>query len=709
MNDEIEDTSPDVQNETDDLQPTSDENIIKIAKQRFQLAAEAEAENRRDELDDLHFIIGDQWPLDIRNSRMQDQRPCLTINRLPQFVRQITNDQRQNRPAIKVNPVDDAADIDTAKILQGMVRHIEYSSHADIAYDTAFEFAAKSGLGYFRICREYADPLSFQQEIKIKRIKDRFSVYLDPYYQEPDGSDARWGFVFEDMSKDEFREQYPDSKLASMSDWVSIGDSSALFIKKDTVRIAEYYYKEYEETDIVLLSNKKTFEKKNLPEQLPDDLRIVSERRTLLPKIKWCKINGLEILDRTDEPGEWVPIIPVIGEEDVVEGKRVIAGIIRNAKDSQRMYNYWASAETETIALAPRAPFIGAEGQFEGYEDIWKTANTKNHAFLQYKLKSLNGVPAPPPQRASYEPAVQAITQARAQSADDLKATTGIYDASLGNRSNEESGIAIQRRNHQAQVSNFHFIDNLSRSLRHAGRILINWIPKVYDTAQFVRVIGDDGEVSMVQINQIFQEGGEEKSHFLDHGLYDVTVDTGPSYQTKRQEAVASMLDLLRSAPGLMNVSGDLLVRNMDWPGASEIADRIKKTLPPNIVEDKKDQKPLPPQVQAMLQQQSAMIQGLTKELSENSEIIRTKRLELESKERIALGEQQTQLSIELIKHDAAQAKTIFAAELAEIDKRRALVNNDQPIGNGAGGQMPAEDPSQIQQQPTAGGPPLGG
>lgn len=690
----------------------SDEVILKRAKERFRLASEAESANRKEELDDLRFMVGDQWPLNVVQERKSDNRPCLTINRIPQFVRQITNDQRQNRPAIKVNSVDDQSDSETAKIFQGIIRHIEYNSHADIAYDTAFEAAVKNGLGYFRLVTEYSDPMSFQQEIIIKRIKDRLSVYLDHLSQEPDGSDAIWGIIFEEMSRDEYDALYPKSEAASMSDWDSLGNISDQWLKKDGVRIAEYYEKIFEEVEIVQLNDE---DRTVIPKsQLTEDLQnlVVATRKTLVPKIKWYKINGLEILEETEVPGEFIPIIPVIGEEQLIEGKRILSGIIRHAKDPQRMYNYWASAETETIALAPRAPFIGVEGQFEGFEDKWKTANTRNHAFLEYKAKSIGGQPAPPPQRNMVEPQVQAITQARAQSAEDLKATTGIYDATLGNRSNEQSGVAIQRRNIQAQTSNFHFIDNLSRSLRHAGRILVSWIPKVYDTPQVIRVIGDDGEVDMVKINQAFSEGGKDKSHFLDAGRYDVTVDTGPSFQTKRQESVASMLDLLRSAPQLMSVSGDLLVRNMDWPGAQEIADRIKKTLPPNITDDGKDGKqPLPPQIQQQIMQQSQMIKLLSKELEENSEIIRTKRMELESRERIEMFKAQTDLNVEVMKHDAKDSQIAFLEEVKMIHKRLDLLNTNQPIGNDSGGEPPAANPN-FQQQPTGGlspGQPMGG
>lgn len=683
----------------------SEDEFLSVARQRFNLSADAEEETRKLEEDDCLFMVGEQWPVDIKSQRLLEKRPCLTVNRLPQFVRQITNDQRQNRPSIKVNPVDSAADLDTAKILQGMIRHIEYASHADVAYDNSFEGAAKNGKGYFRLRTDYADTMSFNQEIKVSLIKDRFAVYADPYYQEPDGSDMEWCFVVEDISKDEFCALYPDAELSSIASWESMKKESNDWVRDKAVRIAEYYYKTYETEDICLLSNGKTVKKKDLPSDMKDlsengeEVRITSERKALVPKIKWAKINGYEILEETEILGEWIPVIPVIGEEATIDGQRVYSGIIRNVKDSQRMYNYWASAETESIALAPKAPFIGAEGQFEGHEQNWKNANTKNHPYLEYKPTTIGGQPAPPPQRNAVEPAVQAITQARMMCVEDMKGTTGIYDAALGNRSNEQSGIAIQRRNAQSQTANYHYMDNLSRSLRHAGRIMLNWIPQVYNSAQSIRIIGEDGEVKIVQINKIFKQSDEAKSHFLDSGRYDCTISTGPSYETKRQESVASMLDLTRALPQTMQSAMDLLVRNMDWPGAQEIADRLKKLLPPGLV-DNPDEKPLPPQIQGQMNQMSQMIQVLTEQNKEYMEIIRTKKIEIDSKERIAAMEEKTKLAIEFMKHDQKDAAIIFEAEQNRINQELEIMNQ-QTMAVG----QPSAQPQNIQQQPAGGNP----
>lgn len=684
-----------------------DKSILEIAKRRFLVASEAEIEIRALALEDTKFRAGEQWDESVKKAREEDQRPCLTINRLPQYIRQITNDQRQNRPSIKVNPVDDKADVETAKVLQGIIRHIEYDSNADVAYDTGFNHAATGGFGYVRVISEYCDPYSFNQQLKIKSVPNQFSVYLDPNYQEPDGSDANYGFVFIDMNKDDFKAQYPKSELSQMEDWRSLGDNDD-WIKKDSVRIAEYYYKTFEEITIVQLSDGLIVEESQLPPALPPEITILNKRKSLKPVVKWVKMNGIEILEKTDWVGQWIPIIPILGDQIIVDGKKILEGVIRHAKDPQRMYNYWASSETETIALAPRAPFIAAEGQLTGYEAIWKTANRKNHAYLPYKPTSINGTLVAPPQRNVFEAPVQAITNARIQSSEDIKATTGIYDASLGSRSSENSGVAIQRRNMQSQTNNFHLIDNLTRSIRHVGRILVEAIPYIYDTPQVIRIMNEDGSVEMATINEMFEAKGKIQGHILSNGKYDVTASAGPSYQTKRQEAVASMLSFIQSYPAAAQVIGDLLAKNMDWPGADQIAERLKKTLPPGIAEEKDqdhNQMPVPPEAQAQMQQMQQMIEMLTNQLNEASDTIKNKKMELESKERIEFSKMEVDLKKEAIKYQGQAALISLKEEILDINRRLELLNINAPIdeqnyeilGDSSGAEMPVMNPNEQQ------------
>lgn len=665
----------------------SDKKLIEVALARFKIAEEAEMKHRQVALEDLKFKSGDQWPEEVKRQREQDRRPCLTVNRIPQHIRQVTNDQRQNRPAIQVSPVDDLADEKTAKVLQGLIRHIEYDSDADCAYDTAFEGAVTHGRGYLRVLTEYAHPMSFEQDIKICRIRNPFSVFMDPACQKPDYSDAGWGFITEEMKREEFEELYPKSEAKGVSDWETLGNHAPSWMKEDHIRVAEYYYIEQQKKRIVQLSNGQVILAEKLDKNdkgeyiLEEGFEVVAERESVIPVVKWCKITCTEVLERTEWAGRWIPIIPCLGDEHDIDGEVILEGMVRHSKDSQRMYNFWVSAETETIALAPRAPFIGAEGQFEGHEEQWNTANSRNWPYLQYKPTTVAGKPAPPPSRNVFEPPIQAITNARLQSAEDIKATTGVYDAAMGNRSNETSGVAIQRRAHQAQTSNFHFIDNLTRSIRHLGRILIDLIPHIYDTERAIRVLGEDMEPEIVMINKYLDEE-ENFKHRFDIGRYDVTVTTGPSFTTKRQEAVEAMIQLTKAYPNIVQVAGDLMVKNMDWPGAQDIAERLKKTLPPELQDTGKNKKEVPPEIQAQIQQMQGMVEQLTQELNAAQEENDKNVKKIESEERIAFGKLQVQLMIEAAKIESADARAIFMKEIEELQMRQGLVGYNKPVSD---------------------------
>lgn len=677
--------------------------ILRVARERFVLSEEAFSDIRSIALEDLEFRAGEQWPEGVKNERNLDGRPCLTINRIPQFIRQITNDQRQNRPAIRVSPVDDKADIETAKILQGMIRHIEYNSSADTAYDTAFEGAVTKGFGFFRIITDYVDAKSFDQEILIKKIQNSFSVYPDPFSKESDGSDMNWCLVVEDVNKDDFNSMYSESKLSQMQDWQGIGDQSEGWVSGKSCRIAEYFYKDYKETTIVLLSNGQVIEKSEA-KNLPPDITIMNERKASIPTVKWLKINGIEILEETEWMGQWIPIIPVYGDELNVNGKKILEGVIRHAKDSQRMYNYWASTETEAIALAPKAPYLVAEGQIKGFENQWREANRKNQAFLTYKPVSSGGTTIGAPQRNTYEPPVQAVSNARMLASEDLKATTGIYDAALGNRSNENSGIAIQRRNAQSQTSNFHFVDNLSRSLKHAGRILVDLIPKIYDAPRAARILGEDGEQEIIRVNEEFQKDGENKFYDLGRGKYDVVIDVGPSFATKRQETQASMLELSQKAPQIMAVAPDLIVKNMDWQGAQEIAERLKKSIDPKFISDDKNKNQVPPEAQAQMQQMGGMIEQLTQKLNEANDQIKTKSIEIESKERIAFAQMEVDLKKELFKSQAQASTLILEQEIAQINQRLGRLDFNEDFDSqyeNETEQLPDQQEPEMNQQTT--------
>jgi hypothetical protein len=624
------------------------EDILTVARSRMSMAISAFSETRESELDDLRFYAGSpdnqwQWPADVLQTRgaVQGQtinaRPCLTINKLPQHVKQITNEQRMNRPAIKVIPADDKADIDVADVYNGVIRHIEYISDADVAYDTSCENQVAYGEGYIRLLTEYCDENSFDQDIKIGRVRNSFSVYMDPLIQDPTGADARWCFITEDMPKAEYERAYPDSAPISTLMSLGTGDQSvSQWINENTVRIAEYFYIEYEKAKLNLYPGNVTAfdgtpEDKQLRAMFGKPLR---QRTVDRKKVKWCKINGYEILEERDWAGSYIPVVRVIGNEFEVDGRVYVSGLVRNAKDAQRMYNYWVSQEAEMLALAPKAPFIGYGGQFEGYEQQWKTANTQNWPYLEVNPDVTDGQGAvlPLPQRAQPPMASSGLLQAKSGAAEDIKSATGQYNASLGMTSNERSGKAILARQREGDVGTYHYVDNLARAIRHVGRQLVDLIPKIYDTERIARIIGEDGEPSTVKMNPMQEEPVKkivnqdgiviDKIYNPSVGKYDVRVITGPGYATKRQEALESMAQLLQGNPQLWQVAGDLFVKNMDWPGAQDLAKRFQKTLDPKVLADEDNPALVAANqqmeaMQAEMQNMAQMLQNVQKSMEE--------------------------------------------------------------------------------------------
>jgi hypothetical protein len=589
----------------------SDEDILTLAHKRYAQAEEFERENFNLAEEDYKFGSGDHWDTTIRTQRVAEGRPCLSINRLPQFIAQVVNDARQNSPSIKVHPVDDDADRDTSEIYEGLIRNIESQSNAQTAYMTAFQFCVSGGMGHWRITTEYADDDIFEQDIRIKRIVSPFAVHWDPNAREYTKSDAKWCFVTEWVTKEAFEDSYPN---ALQTDWE--GDfrrrGGAAWITADRVRVAEYWTKEPVKKTLAKLQNGSVIDITDIKEfavsgvipvaqqptgrQNPDGTpemapitRVVDSYnvyRTLL-----C--GGCVLEKKKLFPSKYIPIISVYGPEEFIGERTRNLSLIRYAKDPMRMYSYWQTAIVEKIALAPKAPFIATAAQVAGYENMWNNANRENRSVLVYNPDPT----APPPIRQQPAAINAAEIQQSAQAIDDLKATMGIYDASLGNRGNETSGVAIRARQNQGDKATFAWVDNLSRSIQYTGRILVDLIPKIYDTERVVRLLSESGDHQQVQINQIV--GGQHVND-LTIGKYDVEISVGPSYQTRRIEAAESMLGFIQAVPEAGQLVMDLVAKNMDWPGASDFADRLKKALPPNL----QDTKDMSPQELQQLQQQ---------------------------------------------------------------------------------------------------------
>jgi hypothetical protein len=555
--------------------------------ERFDADADHDQDNRTEALSDFKFRAGEQWPTNVIQERQAENRPVVTVNRTGQFIRQVTGDLRKNPPSIRIRPVGDGADSDTARVIGGIIRKIEQNSDAQNAYITAIEHAATGGLGHWRVLTQYSQWDVFEQDVVVEAIQDPFAVTWDRMANKPTREDASHCFVSEWVSPEVFEAMYPDASPVSFEDRNFTSSAPRAWLGDNAIRVAEYWFKRKDRRLLALMPDGKTVDITDLDPMQRQGLPIVRAREAEVDCVYWCKTNGIEILDKPRKwAGRYIPIVPVIGEE-INTGERIVRqGLIRPIKDAQRLYNYARSAEAEVVALQPRAPFVATQKQVAKHWDMWKSANKKNYAALIYDADPQ----APgPPQRVMPPVASQALAQMAMTASDDMKATTGIYDASLGARSNETSGVAIRARQAEGDTGTFVFSDNLARSMRHSARIMLDLIPKIYDTERTMIVLHDDDSVQEVTLNQtVMVEGEEVVLYDVTLGKYDVEVTVGPTYATRRAEAVESMMGFLQANPAAAPLIADLVAKNSDWPGAENIARRLRKAIPPQILEGEK-------------------------------------------------------------------------------------------------------------------------
>lgn len=564
------------------------EEIHRHALQRADEAWVFERDNIREGREDQRFYAGDQWDEAAKRARGTD-RPMLTVNRMGTFVRQVTGDLRQNTPAIKVLPARGPASQDKADILTGIIRSIEAESDAAACYVKAASNAAQAGQGAFRILTEYCNDKSFDLDIRIRQIADPFGVLVDPLAQMPDKSDAAYVFVFERMSKEAFKAKYPD---ASTDDVEIVSDAKGVghfqWITSDSVRIAEYWCRETTTTKLHEL------EDGTITDRLPWSpkgvkVKPVRSREVETVSIVSYMLSGKVVLSGPHAwAGKYIPVCFVPGEEVTIDGATLRKGMIRDAKDPQRLVNYARTTEAESVALQPKAPFVATVKQIAGYEPIWKSAGTVNHPWLPYNADPALG-PTQAPQRAQPPVMSTGLQNLNAQAGQDMHDVFGIYPASLGAKSNETSGVAIRARQHEGDTGSNYVIDNTRRAIAFAGRILCDLIPKIYDGARIVRILKEDGSHELETINgpRMDQKTGQPLPQIdLTVGEYDVEVSTGPSYLTRQQEMAETIVELSRNMPQVAQVAGDLLVKALNFPGGDEIAKRLERTIPPSIRED---------------------------------------------------------------------------------------------------------------------------
>jgi hypothetical protein len=648
---------------------TPEQALVEKARKLLKDHQDIESDNIQRAGEAIDFRSGEQWPQAIKQDREEPNqdggsRPCPVMDKTNQYVRQIVNEERQSKAAIKIRPVDDVADPKVAEVFNGIIRHIEDASQAIEAYTTAGEHAIDGGFGYFRILTQYEDPMSFDQDIRIKRIPNRFSVALGPHVEQ-DGSDLEEGLIWEDMPEKDFKQKWPKAKLDSF-------DEADSWKSKDTVRVAEYMYLDKNIVKIHMLEDGSVVTADKLGKQ-----KSIDSRETSINTVKWAKVTGSEVLEEADMLGTYIPIIKVIGNElTMPDGKTRLSGAIESAMDPQRLHNYAHAGFIESVALAPRAPWLAEESQIEGFEQDYADANRRNITLLKYKATiDETGQPIPPPQRTPPAGMSTGWDRMIDRTNQSVEAAFGMYGPSVGAQSQEKSGIALQEQKAQGMVGNFHFPDNLSRSIQHGGRILLQWIPGVYDTERIARMLGEDGDQEMAYLNPEqeqavaprMDEMGQEigSIYNLNVGKYDVTVTTGPSYTAKRQEALENQMQVVNARPELLSIIGDIMFKNMDAPGSDDIAERLKTLLPPEIqqMEANKDQTPIDPRVQMAMQQieqQAAMLEERGMALQQAEQELNAKAQEI--------GGDKAQI-------DASTAKLTAAQKVFNADVKTARAN----------------------------------
>ena len=609
--------------------------IMKEAKARFKRCQEWESDSRVLFTSDRKFANADsdngwQWDDVDYNGRRDTHRPCLTINKTRQHNLQIINDARQNKPAINIRPVSNGATYQASQVFQAIVRHIEYVSNAQSVYDRATVFQVEAGIGYWRVCTDYADDESLDQEIFIRSVKDPLSIYMDPDMLEADGSDARFCFIFDDMPHDEVEAKFPQFKDA-LPGQDALGEGND-WLNKDHVRVAEYFRKtEYRDELLSYVDGqtgeRKVVRKSAMPDAVVEGLKADPETRTREATgttIEWYMIIGGKVVEKKEYPGLYIPIVRVVGEETVIEGRLDRKGHTRALKDCQRQYNFWTSGAAEFVALQTKSPFVGSVAAIEGLEKYWSTANTETHAILPYNDRDESGQEIRKPERAEPPVMAPAFVQGMSIARQELMEVSGQYQAEMGAPSNERSGKAIQERQRQGDNATYHFIDHLSVAIRFTGKIILDLIPKIYDTPRIMQLLNEDGTTSEVSLDpalkSAYKEDKDEQGLAVERvfnpnvGKYDVQADTGPDYGTKRQEAFNAIMDLMKASPEVMQIAGDLLFQSADFPLADELAERFRRMVPAQALGG---QNPEVQQLQQQLQQAQSVIQQGTKLLED--------------------------------------------------------------------------------------------
>jgi hypothetical protein len=612
--------------------------FLETAKKRFQRCQAWEANARLHYDYDVKFANGDaynmyQWPDTISSDRRASDRPCLTTNVVKQHNFSIINDAMQNKPGIKYRAVGDGASKEGADIWDGIARQIEYTSSFQSILDIATKSQVEGGVGYWRVVTEFENDKSFNQIIKFAPISDARAVYIDPDCQQLSCSDANFAFIFNDMLVEEFNRLYPGNEDA-ISNSTGLGESYG-WVKKDHVRVAEYFYVEEHKDTLVLIEDQETGQSVTLLKSqigqgafrlLKADAATMT-RPVVTRQVKWALIAGNKKIEENDWAGKYIPVVKIVGEEIVIDGLLDRKGHTRAMLDAQRMLNYWNSASVEFGALQTKTPWVVAKEAVDGFEDEWALANQENMAYLLWNSKAEDGTDIAKPERIAPPVQAMAYAQGAQQARAEMMMVSGQYENTMGQQGNERTGKAISERQRQGDRATYHFINNIGIGIRFSGEILKDLIPKIYDTKRVMQLLGEDGVETQVMLDpnakqawekrKMAQEFSVEQIFNPNIGEYAVYADMGPGYATRREEAWNAFNNILTQSPQLVSVIGDLLLAAGDFPLSQEAAARLRRMVPPVALGEG------PSQEVKEAQQQLEQAKGLVGQLTEENATLR--------------------------------------------------------------------------------------
>ena len=587
--------------------------IVDEALERFATASDSWTQTYKAALDDIAFVDepDGQWDESVRQSRQN--RPCLTFDKLSSSVDQVVGQQLQSLPGVKIRGAEEG-DSDVAEIYEGLIRQIEQRGNK--AYKTAFKFAVKGGWAVWMIDHDYIDDISMNQDIVLREIKNPFSVLFDPIIQVQPLKEARYAFMFDDMEVDEFEKLYPKAQSTLSDDFSSTGNTRS-WVTEETIRVADYFRIVSKDVRLCQLSTGEVVDYAEI-EPIMDELNfkgvtITNERVVEGRQLERFKMTGLEILDQYECVGRYIPLVPLLGKTSNIDGRFVTRGIVRKAKDAQRMYNYSRSTSIEVTALQPKQPLMATPAMIKGHEDRYRNLMTSNDPVLLFNFDQGQKPFREPPG----QPSGALITDVQISS-DDIKSTTGIFDASLGAKSNETSGRAIRERQLQGNIATYEFVDELVESMKFTGEIMVDLIPKIYDAERQIRILGADDAEEVMTINKPqldLQTGEHIIINDLNRGHYDVKVTTGPSFSTRRSETAEQLGTLFGQNPSMAQLGADIYFKSLDLVGADELVERVRKQgIKQGLIEPNDDEKEQ--QTQAQAQEKQIKMQAVQLEMA---------------------------------------------------------------------------------------------